>query len=156
MPHLKIVREYYETYEDTEVAIHKYINRHAVNHCYGGLAVDPEHAAEQMELYRNYYGKNTRYCLLHWILSFSVNESLQCSEETLMAAAYSICEYYSQEYQIIFGVHWANHMWDIHFAMNPVNYRTGLKFAMNYKAQDTLKKICETEFPGMKVFLDIY
>ena len=156
MPHLKIVNEQYAKFQDTEILIHKYVIRHARMYGYGGLGVDPDHAAEQMELYRQYYGKTTQYALFHWILSFSKTESQKYDTAYLMGLGYRICEYFCREYQILFGIHWHKESWDMHFVMNIVNYRTGKKYPQNYQSQNTLVRICETELGGGRVELDIY
>ena len=90
MPCLKIVPEAYMNPDASYVLIHKYVFAKALR--IGGLAVDPLHAAEQMEFYRSFFGKQKGRRLYHFIVAFTVEESKHiANEESLAMVAYDIC-----------------------------------------------------------------
>ena len=95
----------------------------------GGLGVDPHHAVEQMKMAKEMWGQTGGKQLHHFILRFSDWESsrLENSIKKIEELAYRICELFSHEHQIVFGIHddGAIH---VHFVLNSVNYRTGHKF----------------------------
>lgn len=126
MPNIKVVPESYVSIDDVDRVIN-YVARKA--HIFGGLAVDPSHAAEDMRLVKTLYGKTNGKQLRHFILNYSEQESKNIrSAEQLQCIAYHVCTYFADEYQIVFGIHKSNH-WHIHFVMNTVNYKTGKKYA---------------------------
>lgn len=139
MPCLKIVPEPYEKYEDTYTLIHRYIYPKSV--CIGGLAVDPINAAYHMEFYRLCWGKTTGARVRHFILSYSEQESERIrSYGELEPIAYEICDYYSDAYQIVFGIH-KTAKWHVHFVMNTLNYRTGTKYKRDNRDDNELRNV---------------
>lgn len=102
----------------------------------GGRAVDPEHAADQMQMVKTVWGQHGGKQLHHFILSFSDYESQRINGVSdLLALGYDISLLFSGEYQIVFGVH-CNQNYHLHFVMNSVSYCTGKKF-VHSKAEDT-------------------
>ena len=122
MPCLKIVPESYVNADALERLIHGYI--FFKSRSYGGLAVDPAHAAEQMKLL--WYKENGSQ-LLHFILGFSSWESERIkSAGELMPLAYDVCSCFADDYQIVFGIHYGRTgLWHIHFVVNSVSFTTG-------------------------------
>jgi len=68
MPCIKIVDEPYENYTDTYHLIHEYIFLKAKY--FGGLAVDPVYASEQMDFCRGIWGKNNGAKIRHFVLTY--------------------------------------------------------------------------------------
>ena len=97
----------------------------------GGYGVNVAHAAFEMELLSQSFGKDKGLRLRHMELSFSPSEA-KCFHTRVYHALYKIasyvCQYYADEYQIVFAVHEDTDHPHIHFVMNCVNYRTGLKY----------------------------
>ena len=110
----------------------------------GGLAVDPIHATEQMLLAKSVWNKTGGKQLRHFILAFSEYESEKIgSAQRLLPLAYSICEYYAYEYQIVFGIH-DNGCYHIHFCQNSLNYRNGKKYACSNEDDYILANLIST------------
>lgn len=118
MPCLKIVPESYVNADALERLIHGYI--FFKSRSYGGLAVDPAHAAEQMKLVKQLWYKENGSQLLHFILAFSSWESERIkSAGELMPLAYDVCSCFADDYQIVFGIHYGRTgLWHIHFVVN--------------------------------------
>lgn len=147
---LKIITEDYAQAGD-DVRLLQYIYRKS--HYTGGLAVDPQYAAEQMEYCRYYWGQNIGAKLYHFIVAFSWKESKERSGAGYLASiAYDICAHFSEEYQIVFAVHHKQEeylsgdkeSWHIHFVMNPVSYRTGKRYPKKRKDDYALRMALET------------
>ena len=125
MPCLKIVPESYVNADALERLIHGYI--FFKSRSYGGLAVDPAHAAEQMKLVKQLWYKENGSQLLHFILAFNPWESERIkSAGELMPLAYEVCGYFAIDFQVIFGIHFGKTgLWHIHFVVNSVSFATG-------------------------------
>lgn len=125
---LKIVSEPYLNHDALEKEIHGYVFRKAL--LIGGLSVDPLHAAEQMHLVKRLWFQTEGCQLRHFILSFDNGECEHINGTwSLQAGAYGICEYYADQYQIVFGIHRNREgRWHIHFVMNTVSFLTGKKY----------------------------
>ncbi len=81
--------------------------------------------------YRNEKGKRIR----HFYLSFPENCNL--SNKAYMHIAFQIIDYF-KNYQTVFGLHEFDNDGQpchkhIHFAMNPINYKTGKRIKLNKK-----------------------
>ena len=126
MPNLKIVPGDYVNPDALDREIKGYVIPKAF--LVGGLAVDPNTAVEQMKLIKMVWNQTGGKQLYHFVLNFSPWESSQITNlQKLVALGYKICEHFSDEYQIVFGLHDNGHI-HIHFVMNSVSYRTGKKF----------------------------
>lgn len=125
---LKIVPEPYLNHDALEKLIHGYVYHKAL--MIGGLSVDPIHAAEQMHLVKRLWFQTEGSQLRHFILSFNDRECDHINGAwSLRTGAYEVCEYYSDQYQIVFGIHQSREgRWHIHFVMNTVNFLTGKKY----------------------------
>lgn len=100
----------------------------------GGCSVDPAHVAEQMHFYKELWFQSGGKQLRHFIVCFNEKESAQITRpESLKDGAYRACSYYSDEYQIVFGVHQNYYTlnWHIHFVMNNVSFLTGKRLREN-------------------------
>ncbi len=125
MPCLKIVPEAYVNCDALGTLVHGYI--FPKSKIYGGLSVDPAHAAEQMQLVKALWMKESGRQLLHFIVSFSTWESDRIkSAEELIPLAYEVCQYYAADFQIVFGIHLGRSgLWHVHFVVNSVSFTTG-------------------------------
>lgn len=146
---LKILSEPYTNPGD-DVRLLQYIYRKSVYT--GGLSVDPQHATKQMEYCRYYWGQTAGAKMYHFIVAFDWKESAKIiSAGYLSTIAYEICEHFASEYQIVFAEHHKlddylsgkKEHWHIHFVMNPVNYRTGLRYPQRRKNDIALKYAAE-------------
>ena len=148
MPCVKIVNERYDSSE-AESNLIRYVYRKSLY--IGGYSVDPAYAAEQMNLFRSYWNKNHGRRLYHFIVSLSDYESSHVrSVQSIAMQAYEICEYFSDEYQIVFGVH-HNDRWHVHFLMNPVSYKTGKLYRGRRYDDASLAMAVEAAFGGRAV-----
>lgn len=101
----------------------------------GGWAVEPFQAAREMELLANLHHKTGGTRLRHWVISFGQEDLLHAAKrlrknetDTLMSLGYLFSQYYSLEYQVVFGVHLDTENYHIHFVMNTVAYTDGHKY----------------------------
>lgn len=123
MPILKIKNESYMNADAISNLI-QYIQRLGYS---GGLAVDLENAAEQMQLVKELWYKTEGRQARHFIVSFSDNEPLEPSDA--LEYGYSIARYYSGRFQIVFNVHTNTDHIHLHFVMNTVSYLDGQKYS---------------------------
>lgn len=142
---LKIVTEQYVNPDALEKVI-DYVFRNAK--LIGGLQVDPYHAAEQMHLCKELWFQNNGKQLRHFVVCFNESESKHIySEVSLEYGAYRACEFYSDEYQIIFGIHRNNHTnnnWHIHFVVNNVSFLTGKRLRENNRHDLELRQYLQS------------
>ena len=123
----KIVPEPYLNQDALERLIHGYVFPKAK--LIGGLSVDLVHSAEQMHLVKELWFQTNDRQLRHFVLCFTDKESQHIfSPEGLAYGAYRVCDYYADEYQIVFGVHQSCGRWHIHFVMNNVSFVTGKRY----------------------------
>ena len=100
----------------------------------GGFGINVSQAAYEMDLLAHAYGKQKGLRLRHWILSFTDEEVRKVKRidrkvyPELKKFAWYAAAYYGSQYQIVFAVHTDSHCPHIHFVMNTVSYRTGLKY----------------------------
>lgn len=154
---LKIVPEPYMNPDAPEKLIHRYIFPKAL--LIGGMSVDPLHAAEQMHLVKNLWFQTDGCQIRHFILIFNERECGHINGAwSLQTGAYQVCEYYADQYQIVFGVHQSKTgLWHIHFAMNTVNFLTGKKYrSKNVYDYDLSYHILTCLLPtdGVKVYYE--
>jgi len=138
---LKLVTNPYDSEKAADKLVH-YVKKHAIS--YGGGAVDPNHAAEQMAMVRRVFDQQNGSLMYHFILAFSEAESKHISNaaELLFGANY-ICKYFASDYQIIFGIHHHNERLHVHFAMNRVSFIDGQKYRSDKRADiDLCYTVC--------------
>lgn len=92
--------------------------------------------------YRNEKGKRVR----HLYLSFPENYNLSYKDYTYIA--FRIVDYF-KNYQIVFGLHEFDNEGKpckkhIHFALNPINYKTGKRIKLNKKRLFGLHKLIDS------------
>lgn len=115
----------------------------------GGCGVDPNHAAEQMRIVKRYWNQDHGKQLHHFVLCLNASESAQIrSIQDLVIGAYQICHYYSDYYQVIFGIHrpYSSDRWHIHFVVNNTSYMTGERLPegniQDYRLRDIVVATC--------------
>lgn len=123
---LKHVNQDY-TKQGVAYTLINYVYSHA--RATGGLAVDPNHAADQMECYREIWGKTDGRQVVHYIYALSDTESARINSiYRMVELAYAICAFFADSYQIVFGIH-RDERWHIHFVMNTVSYVDGKRYS---------------------------
>ena len=103
--------------QNPEKAIHGYI---------GGIAVNPVHAAEEMQCLTAAYRKQDGGYLRHMILSFAPQEI--DDPAVVHTIARQVASYYGERFQIAWGVHEDEPHLHAHFFMNRVSYLNGKKY----------------------------
>ena len=92
----------------------------------GGYAVNPLNAISEMETVAELYNKSNGIRLRHMVLSFSHRELQNSCGAYLLACQAAM--YYGKDYQIIFCIHEDTKVIHVHFVMNTVSYRSGVKY----------------------------
>ena len=128
MPCLKIMSDPYDNPSSLPNTVN-YVFKGAK--IYGGGAVNPINAVEEMQLVKQLWLQTEGRQVHHFILCLTPKESKAiCCAEQLLDVAYDICKFYQSEFQIIFGIHQGDSdLWHIHFIVNTVNFRTGKKLS---------------------------
>lgn len=113
--------------------------------CYGligGCGVnpfDPKEMAFQMQMIKKSFGKEDfgRRQLRHIIVS--LQPEWEVPSKIALAIANDIAAFYSDRYQIIFGIHQDTEHIHIHFVQNTVSYLDGKMFSGAFKELDSFK-----------------
>ena len=132
MPSVVLTTNKYHKFERVYNLIHNFVLKNACRK--GAYSLNCDHAAEEIRLYRNAMGPHTGRMVLYFRVIFSPEESRNLSMDDAEAIAQDICEFYCDEYQIVYGVHFYDNRWCVHFVINPINFHTGNSLAMT-KAQ---------------------
>lgn len=99
--------------------------------------LEPKKMIRQMVLVKKIYGKRNGYRQVrHFIVSFSKKEKV--TPEMAYFIAYDIAKYYSDCYQICFGVHLDTDHLHIHFVQNTVSYIDGRLYSGAFTDTDHL------------------
>ena len=108
---------------------------HTILDYYGGINICPDRAVQQMIAVKRYFGKLSGNQLIHFVVSY---DRRVCDADTAMSYTYRIAQYYSDRYQIIFGMHDTQHFrqskrvasyYHTHIIMNSVSFVDGKMFA---------------------------
>ena len=102
---------------------------------------DHKKMVKQIKKIQKLFHKNTGRRMYHFVLSF--DELLKEEEQTVSEIAEQIVKKKFCDYQVIYGVHRDTDNIHIHFAMSSVNYKTGMKFHMNYMEYNSFKESVE-------------
>ena len=110
-------------------------NPEKTNGYIGGWAVDPCHAAYEMELVAKLFHNNIGVRLRHWVITFTADELRELehcflcgSMDSLYLLGAYFSMYYKDQYQILYAVH-SGAQPHLHFVMNVVSYVDGKKFS---------------------------
>lgn len=116
----------------------------------GGLGVNVQQAAYEMEQVARAFGHENGLHLRHWILSFDPKELRGYKRNLLhflQGVAWKAASYYGGQYQIVYVIHLDSECPNIHFIMSTTNYRTGNKYpgdkADYYAYQSFLREFFE-------------
>lgn len=143
---LKIVPGEYLNPDALERVIHGYVFRKSLH--IGGYFVDPQNAAEQMHIVKRYWNQEQGKQLRHFVLGFNSQESASIKNaQELAISAYMVCQYFSEEYQVVFGIHHPNRSnWHVHFVVNNINFVTGKRLPesnrQDYQLRDHMFACC--------------
>lgn len=101
-----------------------------------------EEFLQVQKFYRNEKGKRIR----HFFLSFP--EKCKFSYETYTRIAFHISDYF-ENHQIVFALHEINNQNipcnpHLHFALNPINYRTGKRIKLDKKRLHKLHRLIDS------------
>lgn len=82
-------------------------------------------------------GKDSKKRIRHIVISFPpcVNDIKQ-----VLVVADSVALFLLKEYQVVYGVHEKEYQFHIHFAFNPVSYKTFKKWHMSHKEFENWRK----------------
>ena len=129
---------YDEKYKDDDAlwdVIGYVCNPEKTGGCVGGWAVDPNHAAYEMELLAKLFHNNQGVRLRHWTIAFAEYELCGLERRhhcdcitALYRLGAQLSAYYKDQYQILYAVHGGEHP-HLHFVMNTVSYVDGKKFS---------------------------
>ena len=128
---VKIVKKKY-CHEDSIRNLIEYVTDENKTHNYIGAigtnAYEPEKMIQQMEAVKEGFDKKSGYRQArHLIVSFK--SEVNITPEIAYYMAYDIARYYSDRYQICFGVHLDTDNIHIHFIQNTVSYVDGKLFS---------------------------
>lgn len=89
------------------------------------------------KFHKKQFGKR----IIHFWISFSKSDEKQLiTLEDYRYLGYTIANYFS-DHQVAFALHEDTGTYHIHFAVNPVNIKTGYKFRWQYQDTANLKSI---------------
>ena len=112
----------------------------------GGYGLDPNRAYHQMGLIKSVYHKAEGTQLLHWILSFSTDESYRLDMDEMLAYGYWASQLFGS-YQTAYGLHTDSHHFHIHFVTNTICFDTGLRYSDGRAAFWRIRNALQAEFP---------
>lgn len=93
------------------------------SHLICGVHIDMQNIAESMIAISEYFGKNSRLRLHHFILTFP-----QTDLAVIPQIAQDVCEYIGRVYQVVAALHEDTPNPHIHFVFNAVSFVSGYKY----------------------------
>lgn len=132
---IKIVNAHYKSDMDIKKLI-KYIAADGRNsrkekllcRCGRGVSKKPDKAAEEMIILQKAFGKDKGRRMYHLIISFPKDMH---DKDMIRKIAKRVSDMLFMDYQVFYGIHISRDNWHIHYAINAVNYRTGMKWHQN-------------------------
>lgn len=112
----------------------------------GGYGLDPNRAYRQMCLIKSTYHKTEGKQLIHWILSFSTEESYRLGMDELFAYGHWASQQFGI-YQTAYGLHTDSHHFHIHFVTNTICFDTGLRYSDGRAVFWRMRSALQAEFP---------
>lgn len=106
-----------------------------------GFGCNIKNCIEQFKIIKQVYGKCEGRQLRHFIVSFAKSENIDSQDAFYIG--YEVCQYYSDRYQIIYGLHENTDDLHIHFVMNTVSYVDGKMYREGYSDFNTLKALVD-------------
>ena len=124
MPNLLIVRNSYLDFGSVQRLLN-YVLRTSF---YGGYAIDPEQAYDQMRLVKEAYHKTEGVQLKHFLLTFSHEEMMHLDFKDLLELGFQVGKVL-ERYQIVYCIHLDSDYIHMHFVMNTVSFEDGKKYS---------------------------
>ena len=123
---------------------------HKIYHAYGNDSEETKHIAQSFLKVQELYRKTSHKRVIHMIVSFSEKEIY--NYHTYLNIGYRIIDYFNDEYQCIFALHEKDNNGNeslphIHFAINPISYKTGKRIKIDKKYLYTLRQYIDNVIP---------
>lgn len=154
MPNLLIVRN---SYPDLG-SVQRLLNYVLRTSFYGGYAIDPEQAYDQMRLVKEAYHKTEGVQLKHFLLTFSHEEMMHLDFKDLLELGFQVGKVL-ERYQIVYCIHLDSDYIHMHFVMNTVSFEDGKKYSDGLVGFQRVKDFLEKRFPKWKtqlIFREVY
>lgn len=154
MPNLLIVRN---SYPDLE-SVQRLLNYVLRTSFYGGYAIDPEQAYDQMRLVKEAYHKTEGVQLKHFLLTFSHEEMMHLDFKDLLELGFQVGKVL-ERYQIVYCIHLDSDYIHMHFVMNTVSFEDGKKYSDGLVGFQRVKDFLEKRFPKWNtqlIFREVY
>lgn len=154
MPNLLIVRN---SYLDLE-SVQRLLNYVLRTSFYGGYAIDPEQAYDQMRLVKEAYHKTEGVQLKHFLLTFSHEEMMHLDFKDLLELGFQVGKVL-ERYQIVYCIHLDSDYIHMHFVMNTVSFEDGKKYSDGLVGFQRIKDFLEKRFPKWNtqlIFREVY
>ena len=154
MPNLLIVRN---SYLDLG-SVQRLLNYVLRTSFYGGYAIDPEQAYDQMRLVKEAYHKTEGVQLKHFLLTFSHEEMMHLDFKDLLELGFQVGKVL-ERYQIVYCIHLDSDYIHMHFVMNTVSFEDGKKYSDGLVGFQRVKDFLEKRFPKWNtqlIFREVY
>ena len=154
MPNLLIVRN---SYLDLG-SVQRLLNYVLRTSFYGGYAIDPEYAFDQMRLVKEAYHKTEGVQLKHFLLTFSHEEMMHLDFKDLLELGFQVGKVL-ERYQIVYCIHLDSDYIHMHFVMNTVSFEDGKKYSDGLVGFQRIKDFLEKRFPKWNtqlIFREVY
>lgn len=154
MPNLLIVRN---SYPDLE-SVQRLLNYVLRTSFYGGYAIDPEQAYDQMRLVKEAYHKTEGVQLKHFLITFSHEEMMHLDFKDLLELGFQVGKVL-ERYQIVYCIHLDSDYIHMHFVMNTVSFEDGKKYSDGLVGFQRVKDFLEKRFPKWNtqlIFREVY
>lgn len=154
MPNLLIVRN---SYPDLG-SVQRLLNYVLRTSFYGGYAIDPEQAYDQMRLVKEAYHKTEGVQLKHFLLTFSHEEMMHLDFKDLLELGFQVGKVL-ERYQIVYCIHLDSDYIHMHFVMNTVSFEDGKKYSDGLVGFQRVKDFLEKRFPKWNtqlIFREVY
>ena len=154
MPNLLIVRN---SYLDLG-SVQRLLNYVLRTSFYGGYAIDPEQAYDQMRLVKEAYHKTEGVQLKHFLLTFSHEEMMHLDFKDLLELGFQVGKVL-ERYQIVYCIHLDSDYIHMHFVMNTVSFEDGKKYSDGLVGFQRIKDFLEKRFPKWNtqlIFREVY
>lgn len=154
MPNLLIVRN---SYLDLG-SVQRLLNYVLRTPFYGGYAIDPEQAYDQMRLVKEAYHKTEGVQLKHFLLTFSHEEMMHLDFKDLLELGFQVGKVL-ERYQIVYCIHLDSDYIHMHFVMNTVSFEDGKKYSDGLVGFQRIKDFLEKRFPKWNtqlIFREVY
>ncbi len=154
MPNLLIVRN---SYPDLE-SVQRLLNYVLRTPFYGGYAIDPKQAYDQMRLVKEAYHKTEGVQLKHFLLTFSHEEMMHLDFKDLLELGFQVGKVL-ERYQIVYCIHLDSDYIHMHFVMNTVSFEDGKKYSNGLVGFQRIKDFLEKRFPKWNtqlIFREVY